>query len=289
MTADGRRPMLGLIEYLDVSRDRGTRDRQRTAFAAALLAEKIGYTRLWFPEYHDRAVPSSNPVQLSAVIGSHTHKIRVGTAVTLLRVRDPHLTAEDFCAAAAFCGDRLDVGFGRGNIAGSAAQALRHLHKDDRELERAFETVISVLDEGTDWIEPIGVRYQRWMHGAGGRSATTAGKNGFNYCHALFLNPDVDTCIAALAAHRALAPPSARNAVALTLVANRDPAVAVHDAVRQPHFVNCAGTVADCAATVANVLRMTEADEVVLAELSASPEDHHRALREIFDAVVGHA
>ncbi|GAA4832415.1 LLM class flavin-dependent oxidoreductase [Saccharopolyspora rosea] len=287
VNGDAASARLGLIEYLDVTRGQDTRRRRRTAFASALLAEEIGYTRLWFPEYHDRGALSSNPVQLSAVVGSHTERIRVGTAVTLLRVRDPHLTAEDLCAAAAFCGDRLDVGFGRGNVGGAAAKALRHLHKDDQELETAVETVISVLDRGAEWIEPIGVPYQRWMHGAGGRSATLAGKLGFHYCHALFLNPDLDACVAQLETHRALAPPTARNAVALTLVANDDPAVAVLDAIRQPHFVNCAGTVADCASTVRNALRMTGADEAVIAELSRSPQDHHRALRAIHAEVVG--
>jgi alkanesulfonate monooxygenase SsuD/methylene tetrahydromethanopterin reductase-like flavin-dependent oxidoreductase (luciferase family) len=210
----------------------------------------------------------------------------LGTAVSLLRVRDPHLTAEDVIAAAAFCEGRFDLGFGRGNVGGAAAKALSYLRKDDQQLEVAIEQVVSILDEGTEWIEPIGSDYQLWLHGAGSRSAVLAGKLGFSYCHALFLNPDIDVCERQFAEYRTLAPNSGKTAVALTLIANRDPARAMLDAFAQPHHVNCAGTAADCARTVVNALRLTQADEVIIAELSSAPDDHFAALAEIF-ALVG--
>ena len=274
---------LGLIEYLHAAPGR-TRQRQQISFRAALLAERIGYTRLWIPEHHALGSPSTNPILLAGVLGSHTERIRVGTAVSLLRVRDPHLTAEDVVAAAAFCPDRFDLGFGRGNVGGAVAKALSHLRKDDQELEAAIDQVVSILDDGAEWIEPVGGDYQLWLHGAGSRSAVLAGKLGFSYCHALFLNPDIDVCERQFAEYRTLAP-SGRTAVALTVIANRDPARAMLDAFAQPLHVNCAGTPADCARTVVNALRMTGADEVIIAELSDAADDHFAALTEIFALV----
>jgi alkanesulfonate monooxygenase SsuD/methylene tetrahydromethanopterin reductase-like flavin-dependent oxidoreductase (luciferase family) len=273
---------LGLIEYLDASPTTSTRQRRQTAFTASLLAEEIGYGRLWIPEHHSAASPSTNPIMLAGALGARTSRIRLGTAVSLLRVRDPHLTAEDVVTAAALCGDRFDLGFGRGNVGGSAARALGYLRKDDQQLEAAIEQVVSILDEGTDWIEPIGADYQLWLHGAGSRSAVLAGKLGFSYCHALFLNPDIDVCERQFAEYRTLAPNSGKTAVALTLIANPDPVRAMLDAFAQPFHVNCAGTAADCARTVVNALRMTGADEVIIAELSSAPDDHFRALADVF-------
>ncbi|HEY2701331.1 MAG TPA: LLM class flavin-dependent oxidoreductase [Pseudonocardiaceae bacterium] len=276
---------LGLIEYLDVSRATETRQRQQTAFTSALLAEEIGYARLWIPEYHSLGAPSTNPIMLAGVLGARTTRIRLGTAVSLLRVRDPHLTAEDVVTAAGFCADRFDLGFGRGNVGGAAAKALGYLRKDDQQLEAAIDRVIAILNEGTEWIEPLRTGYEPWLHGAGSRSAVLAGKLGFSYCHALFLNPDIDVCERQFAEYRTLAPNTGTTAVALTLIANRDPSVAMLDAFGQPHLVNCAGTPADCARTVVNALRMTRADEVIIAELSSSPDDHSAALAEIFALV----
>ncbi|CAM3507260.1 LLM class flavin-dependent oxidoreductase [Nocardiopsis gilva] len=277
-------PPLGLLEYLDLGDHRSVRAKRETAFEAALLAEQVGYQRLWLPEHHSTGVPSPNPLLLAGVLGSHTTRIRIGTAVTLIRVRDPHLTAEDVASAAFFCGDRLDVGFGRGDVAGSAADALAYLRKGGDATDEAIRTVVSVLDDGRDWIDPLDTPYERWLHGAGTRSAELAGEMGFNYCHALFFNVDVDACTRTLNSYRA-AFPNGRTAVAAALVANDDPVIARTDSIRAGIKVNCAGTAEQCAAAVCKLLELTGADEVVITEMSRSADDHLRALKEIFGLV----
>lgn len=277
---------MGLIEFFDFFSGRPTRDKRETALASALLAERLGYSRVWLPEHHERGVPSTNPVPLVCVLGSHTSRIRVGTAVTLIRLRDPLLTAEDFATASHFCGDRLDVGFGRGDVGGGAAADLAHLRKGDPDAAEAVRTVVSVLRDGRTWLEPLDTGYQGWLHGAGYRSAELAAEIGFNYCHALFFNPDIDACRTVVGKYRA-AFPGGRTAVALTLVANDDPETARADGTREGVRVNCAGPVRQCAETVRNVLALTGADEVVIAELSTSGDDHLRALERLHGAVVG--
>ncbi|PKW16098.1 LLM class flavin-dependent oxidoreductase [Saccharopolyspora spinosa] len=282
-TADPR-PPLGLLEYLDLAEGKTVREKRESAFAAALLADRLGYRRLWLPEHHALGTPSTNPAQLAAVLGSHTSQIRIGTAVTLVRVRDPYQAAEDLVTAGFFCGERLDVGFGRGDVIGPCAEALDHLRKDDVGTDAAIGTVISLLDSGCEWIDPLETPYQRWMHGSGTRSAALAGRAGFYYCHALFFNPDVDACTRTLDAYRA-AFPAGRNAVAIGVVANDDPRRAKEDSLRFGLRINCVGSAEQCADAIHRLRAMTGADEVIITEQSSDPEDHRRALTDIFAAV----
>ncbi|PDP87095.1 LLM class flavin-dependent oxidoreductase [Glycomyces fuscus] len=280
----GAAPPLGLLEYLDLTEGRPVRDKRDTAFASAMLAERLGYSRVWLPEHHASGVPSTNPLLLAAVLGSHTRRVRVGTAVTLSRIRDPHLTAEDVAAAAHFCPDRLDVGFGRGDVSGGAAEDLAHLRERGEDVGAAIDTTVALLRGGAEWIDPVDTGFQLWSHGAGNRSAEIAARTGTHYCHALFFNTDVDACVSTLRAYRA-AHPGGRTAVALALVANDDAATARADSLRQGVRVNCAGTADQCADTVHRVLAITGADEAVVTELSSDPEDHLRAVEEVFTAV----
>jgi alkanesulfonate monooxygenase SsuD/methylene tetrahydromethanopterin reductase-like flavin-dependent oxidoreductase (luciferase family) len=275
---------LGVIEYLDLSRDGDVAEKRRKAFEGSLVADGLGYHRLWVPEHHGIGSPSTNPLSLVPVLGSHTSRIRVGAAVTLLRLRDPHLTAEDLTTAAVFCGARLDVGLGRGGVAGPGTDVLLSRQKDDEELGRALRDLVEALESGSELVEPLGVPYEGWLHGAGHRSAVLAAELGWNYCHALFLNADVDACAATLRAFRESSS-SGTAAVAIALAVNNDPSKAAVDARRQP-FAVIAGTPRECAETVWNVRRMTGADEVVIAEVSRDAGDHRRALKEIFAAVM---
>jgi alkanesulfonate monooxygenase SsuD/methylene tetrahydromethanopterin reductase-like flavin-dependent oxidoreductase (luciferase family) len=270
---------LGVLEYLDLSRGTPVADKHRTAFAGAMAAEAIGYRRIWVPEHHGPGSASTNPLPIVAVLGSHTTRARIGTAVSLLRLRDPALTAEDFVTAAAFCGPRLDVGIGRG----ASAEFLGGLAKDDQQLDRAIEELLDTLASGSALTGPLTEAYELWMHGAGGGSAATAADAGANYCHGLFLNSDLDACLRALEKYRS-GGSSGRTAVAVAVAANSDPRQAFADAERQPYAVTT-GTAADCAETISNVLHLTGVDEVILIETSSRPDDHLRALREIYDLV----
>jgi alkanesulfonate monooxygenase SsuD/methylene tetrahydromethanopterin reductase-like flavin-dependent oxidoreductase (luciferase family) len=280
--APGGRPgvPLGLIEFLDTARNgpAATAARRRTCLRGALAADRLGYRRVWVPEHHGRGSASTNPLPLMAALGAMTTRIRVGAAVSLVRVRDPYLTAEDLVTAGLFCGDRLDVGLGRGDVAGPAAEALAALRKDDAATRAAMDTIMSALDGGCSWIDPLGVPYQRWLHGAGTASAERAGELGFDYCHGLFLNPDRGACADALARHRA-GNPGGRRAVAVALVANDDGDRARADAALQRGLrLLAAGPVAECAAALSDLRAATGVEEVVVAELSRAPGDHLAAL-----------
>ncbi|WP_026316987.1 LLM class flavin-dependent oxidoreductase [Actinokineospora enzanensis] len=287
MPADEHTPgvSLGLIEYLDLTGTSDVATRQRVALDSARLADDLGYHRLWIPEHHGLLSPSTNALTMASVVGSHTRHIRVGTAVVLLRIRDPHLTAEEVATAASFCGSRLDIGIGRGDFGGPGAELLDGLRKGDAALTDAMDRLFEVLDNGCEWIPRLGIPAERWLHGTGTGSSELAAERGLSYCHALFLNPDIDTCLDALRRYRSGPRATGRTAIAVAVVANDDTAVAAADACRPPFAVNCAGSVRECARMIRRLVDLTGVDDVLVTEMSAHPPDHFRAIEAIRHAV----
>jgi alkanesulfonate monooxygenase SsuD/methylene tetrahydromethanopterin reductase-like flavin-dependent oxidoreductase (luciferase family) len=274
---------IGLLEYLDVVHDGGIAEKQRAAFRGALLAEEIGYQRVWIPEHHGPGSPCASPVTVSAAVGSHTSRIRVGSAVSLLRVRDPYLTLVDFYQAAYLCDGRLDIGLGRGDVGGPMARFATHLRKTDDEVQKALEEFPELMSEYAQAVEPLPSGCEVWLHGSGIRSAEMAAKLGLNYCHALFLNPDIDTCIWALRRHRERGSRT-RSAVALAVVVNPDEDVTGRPLGKIGLKISCAGPAADCARTALRAVALADADELIIAELS-EPARHLSAIEELYAAV----
>ena len=83
----------------------------------AVLAEKLGFKRVWSSEHHfseDRWAPSQFP--LLAAIAARTERIRLGTGVLLLPFHNPIRVAEDAAVVDIISNGRLDLGVGRGPI-----------------------------------------------------------------------------------------------------------------------------------------------------------------------------
>lgn len=276
---------LGLLEYIDVVHDGTSEEKQQTAFQSALLAEKIGYKRVWIPEHHGPGSPCASPIVVSAVVGSHTSKIRVGTAVSLLRVRDSYLNLVDFYQSAYLCPGRLDIGLGRGDVGGPMAHFADHLRKSDDEVQKTLETFPELMSKYAETVGPLPSGCEIWLHGSGIRSAELAARLGLNYCHALFLNPDIDTCIWALRRHKECAS-RARSAVALAIVVNPEEEVTARPAGKIGLKISCAGSAADCARTALRAVTLADADELIIAEMSG-PARHLDAIGEIYTAVYG--
>lgn len=278
---------ISLLDFLSFRPEHGATALRATGLRSAQLADRLGYRRIWIPEHHQRGVPSTNPVMLLPALGVLTNRIRLGTAVSLIRIRDPYLLAEDLATAAHFCRDRLDVGLGRGDVRGDVSSdgtpALRRWPED--ELDRATTTVMSLLADGNAWIDPVDGSLERWLNGAGTRSGELAGRLGYHYCHALFFNPDLAAARATLAAH-ADGCPTGRRAVALAMVANSETDRAMAEAADLRGItVNAAGSPQHCADVVLALLADELIDEVIITEQSSRAEDHLAAIRQLADLV----
>jgi alkanesulfonate monooxygenase SsuD/methylene tetrahydromethanopterin reductase-like flavin-dependent oxidoreductase (luciferase family) len=80
-----------------------------------LIAEKCGYDGAWFAEHHfSNYAIVPNSLTLIAAISREARKIRLGTSIILLPLRNPIYVAEEIAMVDQLCEGRLEVGFGRG-------------------------------------------------------------------------------------------------------------------------------------------------------------------------------
>jgi alkanesulfonate monooxygenase SsuD/methylene tetrahydromethanopterin reductase-like flavin-dependent oxidoreductase (luciferase family) len=91
----------------------------------AVLADSLGYERLWLTEQHLDApgrVPDS--LQMLAFIAARTRRLRLGTGVLPAAVHHPVLLLESVLQLDALSGGRLDLGIGSGSEAGRILDAI---------------------------------------------------------------------------------------------------------------------------------------------------------------------
>ena len=85
------------------------------SFAMVDAAEELGADVVWLAEYHfepDRSVLSA-PLTIASAVAARTKRVKVGTAVCVLPLRNPVRTAEEVATLDHISGGRLDFGIGR--------------------------------------------------------------------------------------------------------------------------------------------------------------------------------
>jgi alkanesulfonate monooxygenase SsuD/methylene tetrahydromethanopterin reductase-like flavin-dependent oxidoreductase (luciferase family) len=91
----------------------------------AVLADSLGYERLWLTEQHLDApgrVPDS--LQMLAFLAARTRRLRLGTGVLPAAVHHPVLLLESVLQLEVLSGGRLDLGIGSGSEAGPILDAV---------------------------------------------------------------------------------------------------------------------------------------------------------------------
>ena len=90
-----------------------------------VLADELGFDRVWLTEHHFSSVPyvpnvpgeycvSASPYALACAIARITKKVRIGSAVKVLPLEHPLRTAEDVAMADILSRGRIDFGVGLG-------------------------------------------------------------------------------------------------------------------------------------------------------------------------------
>jgi len=275
-----------LLEYLDVSLGRPVPEKRALAVESAVRAAESGYQRLWIAEHHGRVSPCTSPIPVAAALGALLPGMRIGTAATLLRLRDPYLTALDIAQAGHFCSGGLDVGLGRGDVRGPAEAETAHLRKDDERLAVDMATFAAMLRDGSEGLAPLEGDWQLWLHGSATRSAELAAKLGASYCHALFFNADIEQCRAAFKRYRAYGGQGA-TAIAVAFAAGQPARRVDEDGWRRFGLrVNQMSDAAMCARAALRAVVISGAQELVIAELSAEPETHLSRIAEIHSSLL---
>jgi luciferase family oxidoreductase group 1 len=164
----------------------------------ARLAERRGFTRLWYAEHHGMpGIASSAPELLIAHAAAATERIRVGSGGIMMQNHVPLKLAEAFRTLAALHPGRIDLGIGRAPGTDPAtSRALRAFEPD------AFAGQLAELLAFTSGGFPEGHPFRAvqavpsdvplppiWLLGSSGASAQFAGSNGLGYAFASHFSP----------------------------------------------------------------------------------------------------
>lgn len=190
---------LSVLDLAPVPEGVSATEALRRTVDLARLAERLGYSRLWFAEHHGMpSVASAAPEILIGHVASATSTLRIGSGGVMLPNHAPLKVAEVFRTLSALHPDRIDLGLGRApGSDGLASRALRagdghefpaqlaelQAFGGDREFPathpyRAIQPV-----PGDAPLPPI------WLLGSSGASAHWAGSLGLGYSFASHFSP----------------------------------------------------------------------------------------------------
>ncbi|MEV7649130.1 LLM class flavin-dependent oxidoreductase [Arthrobacter sp. NPDC089319] len=87
----------------------------RDALEAARLADEVGLDFFGFGEHHTASMPLSSPTSMVNAAAAATHRIKLGTTVTVLSTDEPLRVFEQLATAAAIAPGRIETVAGRGS------------------------------------------------------------------------------------------------------------------------------------------------------------------------------
>jgi luciferase family oxidoreductase group 1 len=169
----------------------------------AILADKLGYRRMWMAEHHGtNAFASSAPEVSSAHLAAKTKNIRIGTGGVMMMHYSPLKLAEVFKTLSAFSPGRIDFGVGR--APGGDSNAIYALSEGRQpmfsNMYEKFATALKLINDEV----PEDRLYNRnnatpsqivlpeaWLLGSSGTSAVQAGRMGVGYSFAQFFNGEM--------------------------------------------------------------------------------------------------
>ncbi len=203
----------------------------------AQVAERLGYTRVWYTEHHNMgAIASAAPAVLIAHIAAQTESIRLGSGGVMLPNHSPLTIAEQFGTLAELHPNRIDLGLGR--APGTDQVAVRAMRRDPRAAEefpqdvkelRGYLQDNSVIP-GIRAVPGAGTNVPLYILGSSLFGARLAAAYGLPYAFASHFAPDALEQAAAV--YRSEFEPSDQLAepymmAAVNVVAHDDPNVSV--------------------------------------------------------------
>jgi luciferase family oxidoreductase group 1 len=105
---------LAVLDFVGIEHGEGAHESIAGAVRIAQAAEEAGYRRYWVSEHHNMSsLACSAPELLTAHVGAHTHRIRVGAAGIMLPNHAALKVAELFRTLLAMYPGRVDLALGR--------------------------------------------------------------------------------------------------------------------------------------------------------------------------------
>jgi luciferase family oxidoreductase group 1 len=105
---------LAVLDFVGIEYGEGASDSLAGAVGIARAIEEAGYRRYWVSEHHNmHSLACSAPELLTAYVGAHTSRIRVGAAGIMLPNHTALKVAETFRTLLAMYPGRVDLALGR--------------------------------------------------------------------------------------------------------------------------------------------------------------------------------
>lgn len=122
---------LSILDLATVEADGSIADAFRHSVDTAQLAERSGYSRIWYAEHHNMpSIASSATAVLIAHIATQTSTIGLGAGGVMLPNHSPLVIAEQFGMLAELHPGRIGLGLGRApGTDGATFRALRRTHQ----------------------------------------------------------------------------------------------------------------------------------------------------------------
>jgi luciferase family oxidoreductase group 1 len=166
----------------------------------AVLADELGYSRMWMAEHHGgNTFASSAPEVTAARLAAKTNRIRIGTGGVMMMHYSPLKLAEVFKTLSAFSPGRIDFGVGRAPGGDTSAMyALSEgrelmLHNMYDKLGITMQLLSDQIPESELYAKNLAAPTkvalpEVWLLGSSGNSARKAAQMGVGYSFAQFFN-----------------------------------------------------------------------------------------------------
>lgn len=191
---------LSVLDQAPITKGNTAEGALKKAEELAILADKLGYYRMWMAEHHGtKAFASSSPEITATHLAAKTKNIRIGTGGVMMMHYSPLKLAEVFKTLSAFSPGRIDFGVGRApggdNYSIYALSEGRQpmLNNMYEKFNTALKLINDEVPEDSLYTKTIATPYdimlpEAWLLGSSGNSAIQAGRMGVGYSFAQFFN-----------------------------------------------------------------------------------------------------
>jgi len=191
---------LSVLDQAPVTKGNTAQDALKKAEELAILADELGYVRMWMAEHHgSNTLASSAPEVTAAHLAAKTNNIRIGTGGVMMMHYSPLKLAEVFKTLSAFSPGRIDFGVGRapggdtnGMYALSEGRQLM-LNNMYTKFDTALQLINDIVPQDPLYDKTLATPTQivlpeAWLLGSSGSSALKAAEMGVGYSFAQFFN-----------------------------------------------------------------------------------------------------
>jgi luciferase family oxidoreductase group 1 len=191
---------LSVLDQAPVTSGNTAESALKKAEELAILADQLGYARMWMAEHHGTSsFASSAPEVTAAHLAAKTQNIRIGTGGVMMMHYSPLKLAEVFKTLSAFSPGRIDFGMGR--APGGDTNAMYALSEGRQlmlnNMYNKLDTTLKLINDEVPQDDLYNktiatpsqiVLPEAWLLGSSGNSALKAAEMGVGYSFAQFFN-----------------------------------------------------------------------------------------------------